>query len=104
MAAFTSTTALAALTALGGTAAVAGGATAAGIGMANAKKKKDWKKETLLRIRGEGIKAQQYAANAPNRAAEAARAETERQRRIRALAGGKTLLASNTSGKTLLGS
>ena len=89
--------------ALGVAAIGAGAGTAAGLSAAAAKKQAQKKKETLLASEGEGIKAGEFAAGAPGRAKQAAAEELKKQRRIRELAGGKTLLASAPTGKTVLG-
>ena len=89
--------------ALGTSALIAGGATAAGLSAAGAKKQAQKRKETLLAAEGEGIKATEFAKGAPGRAKQAAAEELKKQRRIRELAGGKTLLASAPTGKTVLG-
>ena len=88
-----------------GTGALMGaGGTAVAAGMSEDKKKKQKEKESLLAMKGEAGKAQKYAAGAPDRAKQAAKDEEARQRRIRALAGGQTLLSSDKpSGKTVLG-
>ena len=84
---------------------LAGGGAVAAKGAAGAKKEAQKKKETLLAAKGEGIKAGEFAAGAPGRAKEAARAETDRLRRLRALSGGRTILTSTpgVAGKTVLG-
>ena len=89
---------------IGTAALIAGGGAAAGMSVAEARKKAQADKEAQLKLKGEGIKAAEYAAGAPGRAGEAAQEEIRRQRRIRALAGGKTILTSEAgTGKTLLG-
>jgi len=79
---------------IGTAALMAGGAAAAGMAMANKPKK-----PTLL----------SYDMPTPASAAEAARLEADKLRRIRAMAGGRTILTSEGMGqgtglKTLLGS
>ena len=81
-----------------------GGATAGGVAAAGARTEAQKKKEKLLALKGEGAKAAEYARGAPERARLAALEEEKRKKRIRELAGGRTILASEAPvGKTVLG-
>ena len=81
-----------------------GAATAGGVAAAGARTEAQKKKEAQLALKGEGAKAAEFAKGAPGRAKLAAEEEVKKQRRIRELAGGRTILASDVkAGKTVLG-
>ena len=99
---------------IGTTALLAGGATAAGMSM-SANAKADTEAKNAANDQAGAVRGmidtlnQPITAPTPANAGEAARLAAEKQRRIRALAGGQTLLATGTpalssgGGKTLLG-
>ena len=89
---------------IGTAALMAGAGTVAGMSAAGARTEAQKKKEAELKLKGEGAKAAEYARGAPERARLAAEEEVKKQRRIRELAGGRTILTSDTkAGKTVLG-
>ncbi len=89
---------------LGTLVGLGGGAAAGGVAAAGARTEAQKKKEAQLKLKGEGLKASEYARGAPERAKLAAQEEVKKQRRIRELAGGRTILTSDArAGKTVLG-
>lgn len=87
--------------------------TAAGFAIAgaanDAKKKENSYRDQMAKLTKDQQEAQEKIANAPQVAAESAKAASDRIRRARQLSGGKTLLTSDSpiltgGGKTLLGS
>ena len=89
---------------IGTAALMAGAGTAVGVSAAAGKKEARSKKAALLRLKGERSEAAKYALGAPERAKQTALEEEKKQRRIRKLAGGETILTSEKPvGKTVLG-